>query len=80
MDQYIGTIELDLPEYNYPYFTILQDGNGYKAINPTNNGYFTIIDGVETLEQLYDDLTNYVITCGKYDLIKDNGATNETIY
>jgi hypothetical protein len=73
MDQYIGIMELDMPEYNYPYFTILQDSNGYKATDPTNNGYFTILEGVETLEQLYNDLTDYVITCGKYDYIKDNG-------
>lgn len=61
MDQYIGIIQLDMPEYNHPYFTILKDDNGYKAIDPTNNGYFTIIEGVETLEQLYDDLIQHVM-------------------
>lgn len=66
MDQYIGIIELDIPEMNYPYFTILKDDNGYKAINPTNNGYFIIIEGVETLEQLCDDLIQHVMEDKSY--------------
>jgi hypothetical protein len=51
-DEYIGVIEL----YNGAYYTILKDNKGYKAVNPTNNGYFIVIEGYDDLQALYDAL------------------------
>jgi hypothetical protein len=52
IDNYIGIIDLD----NGAYYTVLKDNKGYKAVNPTNNGYFTVIEGYDDLQALYDAL------------------------
>jgi hypothetical protein len=53
MDKYIGIIELESGRY----FTILKDDNGYKAGSVTSNGYFSNMEGYETIEELYNALT-----------------------
>jgi len=52
IDKYIGIIEISKGRY----FTILKDANGYKAVNPTNNGYFTIVKNHAELGTLYNHL------------------------
>jgi hypothetical protein len=59
-DQYIGIIELKNHLGEYHNFTILKDDNGYKAVSPTNNGYFTLLEGYETLEQLHTKLCDSI--------------------
>ena len=55
-DKYIGIIEIqDIKGDFYP-FTILKDENGLKAVSPTNNGYFTKLEGFDTLEAIYNAL------------------------
>ena len=51
-DQYIGIIELE----SGAYYTVLKDHKGYKAVSPTNNGYFTVLEGYDDLEALYEHL------------------------
>jgi hypothetical protein len=51
-DQYIGIIELE----NGRHFTVLKDDTGYKAVSPTNNGYFTDATGYDSIEDLYNAL------------------------
>jgi hypothetical protein len=55
-DQYIGIIEIQDIQGDFHAFTILKDNQGYKAVSPTNNGYFTKLKGFETLEALYEAL------------------------
>jgi hypothetical protein len=59
-DEYIGIIELQNHLGEYHTFTILKDNKGYKAVSPTNNGYFTLLEGYETLTDIYTKLADSI--------------------